>query len=81
MAKDLPKTGTCYCGCGRNTNGYFVTGHDAASSGMVLKLIHGSTQALVASAGFGPGSSNLLDEYCRRFPKLAAEKRKTLQGG
>jgi hypothetical protein len=54
-----PKVGTCYCGCGKTTGGYFATGegHDGQAASMLHLLKWGTTNIaeILLSEGYGPG--------------------------
>jgi hypothetical protein len=60
-----PKVGTCYCGCGGDTGGYWVTGHDHNALMMLAQLQWQSSETaqLVVNAGYGHGGQNLLDTW------------------
>jgi hypothetical protein len=59
----VPKVGTCYCGCGRQTGGHFAPGHDQRAAVWLAKLDTepASRAAMVLLAGYGPGGRNLRD--------------------
>jgi S-DNA-T family DNA segregation ATPase FtsK/SpoIIIE len=61
----LPKVGTCYCGCGRDTGGCWVAGHDHSALVMLAQLQWQASDAaqIVVNAGYGPGRKNLLDTW------------------
>jgi hypothetical protein len=54
---NVPKEGTCYCGCGERTGGYFATGHDGRAASMLHHLIWGTTNIaeILYSKDYGPG--------------------------
>jgi hypothetical protein len=60
---NVPKVGTCYCGCGRQTGGHFAPGHDQRAAVWLAKLDTepASRAAMVLLAGYGPGGRNLRD--------------------
>lgn len=43
-----PKTGRCYCGCGRRTNGWWAPGHDTSA-------LHDTLRRL----GYGDGTGGV----------------------
>jgi hypothetical protein len=59
---NAPKTGTCYCGCGEYTNGWWAVGHDQRAITWLEKLETepGNRAVHVLLAGYGPGNRNLL---------------------
>jgi hypothetical protein len=62
---NAPRTGTCYCGCGKQTKGHFAPGHDARADSMLYHLLGDrkfvSTAELVLLADYGPGGRNLTE--------------------
>lgn len=57
----MEPTGTCWCGCGKETapNSYFLQGHDKAAVAAVVELEYGSAMGFLLAHGFGPGGKNL----------------------
>jgi hypothetical protein len=57
---NVPKVGVCYCGCGGQTRGHWVPGHDARAASMLEHLHgHSDTAERVLQRGYGPGGENL----------------------
>ena len=55
-----PQTGTCYCGCGRPTQGHWYPGDDRLAETWLEKLEGPDTIAQrVLLAGYGPSGRNL----------------------
>lgn len=56
---NVPKLGSCYCGCGETTKGHFADsgGHDARAASMLHLLLWGTTNIaeILHEKGYGPG--------------------------
>ena len=68
MSKRIMPTGQCFCGCGGTTTvgAYFHTGHDRRAESMVLQMLYGTDQTVVAfldAEGYGPGGKNVTTTY------------------
>jgi hypothetical protein len=65
MASSAPKFGTCYCGCGDDTNGHFSKegGHDAPATAMLRFIKYRTTDIaeILRREGFGPDGLNLTE--------------------
>jgi hypothetical protein len=61
-----PKTGKCYCGCGKDTSRHFREGegHDGQALSMLNFLKYGTTNVaeILQAEGFGPNNRNLRQE-------------------
>jgi len=61
-----PKTGECYCGCGKPTKSYFAEegGHDLKAAAMLHFIKYGTTNmaAILHEEGFGPEGENLTEK-------------------
>ena len=49
-----PRTGSCYCGCGGWTKGYFVPSHDRRAESFAISAEYGSIAAFLVAHGYGP---------------------------
>jgi len=68
IAPRLIPTGTCWCGCGKDTavGAFFSQGHDKlAEAALVALEYHGQVAQLLHAHGYGPGRS-ILDEVATR---------------
>ncbi len=69
MSTQLAKpTGSCWCGCGTSTESFFAPGHDRKAESMLMKLLFGRDDAVVAfldehGYGDGQGRKNLLRAF------------------
>ena len=52
-------TGTCWCGCGKATEGHFAQGHDRRAQEALLDIVYGSgiIADKLAQLGYGPNHS------------------------
>ena len=68
-----PKTGKCYCGCGGDTSGHWVPGHDRHAEGALLQLVYGKQWItdIVAMLGYGPSNSIVEAAKAAQQAKLA----------
>ncbi|WP_328848951.1 hypothetical protein [Micromonospora zamorensis] len=68
---DLPRlipTGTCWCGCGKETGlgSFFAQGHDKIAEAALIAAEYGSQVAqILHKHGYGPGRP-VIDEAVRR---------------
>jgi hypothetical protein len=61
---NAPKVGTCYCGCGAATGGWWAPGHDQRAAVWLakLELAPANRAAMLLALGYGPNGRNLQDE-------------------
>jgi hypothetical protein len=59
MAKRLLPTGTCWCGCGAQTDlgSFFAPGHDKRAEGRVIMEVFGGVPQFLSAFGYGPNGS------------------------
>lgn len=60
MTERLLPTGTCWCGCGKETaiGSFFLSGHDKIAEAAVICSEYGSVAAFLVRHGYGPGGKN-----------------------
>ena len=59
MTDRLLPTGTCWCGCGKETGigSFFLAGHDKIAESAVILVEYGSVHEFLHRHGYGPESS------------------------
>ena len=74
-----PKTGDCYCGCGKpaNTDRHFRSTHDSTALSKFLHIHYGSLAALLAEHGYGPDDDNLSEVHDKRCERPCGKNPKT----
>jgi len=71
MAGRLLPTGTCWCGCGKDTGrgSFFLAGHDKLAEAAVILIHYGGVPEFLAHHGYGPegkSAREALDDWRRR---------------
>ncbi|MCL5962671.1 MAG: hypothetical protein M1358_25740 [Chloroflexi bacterium] len=60
MNQRLELSGTCWCGCGRETGrgSFFLPGHDKAAGDAVILVEYGSVREFLEAHGYSPEGKN-----------------------
>lgn len=69
------KTGKCYCGCGGDTQSYFLPGHDLKAVKSFIKLEFGSIANLLITYGWAPKDATAATEKAKKSTARKTAKR------